>query len=396
MQKLLVGTGLLVLLLAFQNCSLEPEHSGSSSSRGPASFAAGCDSSLKKVYFETYYNSFRNNCVSCHADKGESGRYFASSDFDTAFSYFNTIGRLNVERKAIDAGHKPPRTGPQHAAMIAAFKPAWDAAEVLANDCKLQNRIQTTQRAAPNTVYTTAPNDGANWPQLVYNLKTDIVRADLQGKLELEVSLEVRRYRPGGVDSGYEFRRPRVRILDDGDPATPLKPYRLKGLNVSMNGMPLTTLTLFGSLDYEALTGTAAVMMPGTGYAFVLATVSGTNQFSLTFDEIQTSDGSSAGNPGGGGGGGGMAPPPAKVTHADLISSNAMVNVFEQSCRSCHNATTASGGLNVLDYAQARDASANIKARMNDFAKPMPPAGILSLERRAIVDVWISSGTPQN
>jgi mono/diheme cytochrome c family protein len=79
-----------------------------------------------------------------------------------------------------------------------------------------------------------------------------------------------------------------------------------------------------------------------------------------------------------------------------LTSANQQLGVFTQSCRSCHNAGNSAGGLNLDDYTQARNAAGNIVARMNNATRPMPTSGLLSQEKREIVNIWLSSGTPQN
>lgn len=37
-----------------------------------------------------------------------------------------------------------------------------------------------------------------------------------------------------------------------------------------------------------------------------------------------------------------------------------------------------------------------IQSRINNANNPMPPSGLMSIDERAIVDIWVSGGAPQN
>lgn len=397
MMKRYVLAGLTgLILIPFQNCSMNAEHTSSTLE----SFAKTCETPLMEVYRTTYYPAFKSSCTSCHSDGGESGRYFASSDLRTGFSWFKSIGRATIEAKAQDLAHRPPRTGPQHAAMIQAARGRWLAAEAEYSNCAGGSEVETIGKSNA-AIYTNPANPATPlpWNRVTWQMLADVKRASQLNVYPLEISLEVRRYRitvSGTLtDLGYEFRNPRIRVLDDGNATTPIPVLRLRGLSVLFNDTRMTTFTLFGSLDHTT-TGTAeALMAPGVGYAPMLSAVSNTDQFGIRIESIVDA----AGVPVGPGPGPGPAPGPVlptRVSFADLTSANQQLGVFTQSCRGCHNAGNAAGGLNLDDYTQAFNASGNIVARMGDAMRPMPPAGVLSQEKRDIVGIWVSSGRPQN
>ncbi|WP_413293677.1 hypothetical protein ACLSU7_01095 [Bdellovibrio sp. HCB185ZH] len=86
------------------------------------------------------------------------------------------------------------------------------------------------------------------------------------------------------------------------------------------------------------------------------------------------------------------SPTPATVTFTQLASSG---GVFATSCFACHKAGSASAGLDLTNYSQAKAAASKIKSRMNNSSKPMPTSGLLPQAQRTLVDNWIAAGTPQ-
>jgi hypothetical protein len=401
MKRYVAGFILGLILVSYQNCGLAPQHMVmSASSVDPIVFSKTCDGILQRAYYQSYYPVFRTTCTGCHDNGGESGRYFASHDFQQAYGWFESIGRRTIETKAQDDGHKPPRTGAHMTPVISDAQSLWTQADQQFANC--QNNTGTTTQVASTfktnpMIFTTTPANNVAWPRVTWNLETDVNQVSLLGTLKMEVSVEVRRYMVGtpAVAMGYEFRNPRVRVLDDGNTSTALPAYQLEGLYIAVNGTRLSNFTLFGSLNFTASSGTETLMMPGVGFAYALADVDSSDEFGLIFERIEDSAGAPI-TGGGGGSGGGSTTLPARVSYADLASSNQLLGVFSQSCFSCHSGATARAGLNLTDFNQARAVASQIQARMNNPNSPMPPTGILSATKRSIVDIWISSGTPQN
>lgn len=383
----------MAVVFTYQNCSQHMDYNELGSS-GPL-VGKSCLDALRRAYANTYYSTFRSSCIPCHADGGESGKYFASSNFNTAYGVFSSIGRTTVESKATNALHKPPSTGPKHLPMVQDAQDDWKAAEDLYATCAPTTVVGTISKNQP-TVYGSGapPADTVAWPRLTFNMLTDTALTSNRNKIYAEVSVEVRRYRtPGGtVDLGYEFRNPRVKILDDGNASTPLPAIQFIGLRLAMNGNDLTQFTLFGSMNVAYNAATEILMMPGVGYSYIVAPVNSTDQFALKFDAIKDGTGQPIGG-GGGGGGGGL---PTRVSYAELMSTTSPYNTFQQSCRSCHNAGNARGGLNLENYTQAFNARADILQRMKNAGNPMPQAGLLGPNPVYYVETWINSGAPQN
>ncbi|MCX7675653.1 MAG: hypothetical protein N2Z70_07485, partial [Bdellovibrionaceae bacterium] len=73
---------------------------------------------------------------------------------------------------------------------------------------------------------------------------------------------------------------------------------------------------------------------------------------------------------------------------------NSNLNVFAQSCVSCHNNNSALGGLNLQYATQARQLSSTILSRMRSTTRPMPPSGLLPSNRVQLVETWVRNGSP--
>ena len=391
MKRFVFASLMIGLAVSYQNCGTHIDYNAADGGATQASVGDKCENILASAYKQTYYSTFRSSCTSCHDHNGESGKFFASANFREALDAFKSVGRSTVEAKAQNPSHKPPRTGPQHTAMIQAAQSRWTQAESSYANCKGSSEIVTSAKPMPAAVYTTTPNDATAtiWPQATFQLATDVLGASNQGKVMAEVTLEIRRYMFNGAPAGYEFRRPRVRITST---ATPLPQYRFQDLRVMVNGVVLPTLTLFGSMDFVAGTSTAVEMMPGVGYAFALHPLNNTDTIQLKFGAIKDGNGL----PIGGGGGGGGTTLPDRVSYADLISANPTTGIFNSSCISCHRNGNAAGGLNLQVYSQAFASRNDIQIRVNNPANPMPPGNFMSQDKRSIIDIWLSSGAPQN
>lgn len=380
------------VLVAYQNCSMQSAHDNGDDL---ASLAKTCENALAVTYRQTYYKSFRQNCTSCHDTGGESGRPFASKNFNEAWLSFSSVGRAKIEYNATNAGHKAPKTGPQHQALIDGAKAAWAAAEAMVEQCNAAQEITTTKKTLPANVYTTNPGNNAAWPQLAFDLNSDLTNPDLVGKLRIQFSVEVRRQPPPAgttTNLAYEFKNPRVTVTG----AAPLPSYRIRGFKIMRNGSTVQDLTFFENIDAVVNAGTPTLIQSGGNWAALWTTtepLANTDEFQIKFLRIE--DGSGLPITGGGGGTGGGSGLPTRVSYNELAGGNVNLNVFTRRCFSCHGVGGA-GGLNLTQYANAQASAALIQQRMNNAANPMPPQGLLSADERQLVDIWISSGAPQN
>jgi hypothetical protein len=216
--------------------------------------------------------------------------------------------------------------------------------------------------------------------------------------------MEVRRFMDTTVSPakaiGYQFRNPTVTVKAGGDGTVPT--YRIQGIEMNLNGLPLVTMTAYSLLDVTVNSTTGANLAPGMAIALAVPdslSVAATDSFALHFDNILNANGqpvTDTGDGSGDGTGGGTTTVPSRVSFNDLLSSNPVTGVFSRSCVSCHSATVRSGNLDLTSYAAANAASSLIKSRMNNQSNPMPPGGLASFQDRSVVDAWIASGTPQN
>ncbi|MBX3023217.1 MAG: hypothetical protein KF799_16200 [Bdellovibrionales bacterium] len=409
MRKILLGIGLAALLVVYQNCSLDAKHMGAASNDF-SSFGKACDAILKNAYMSTYYNVFRSgdatrNCIPCHASGGEAGpsRAFASADFNKAFEAFSTTGRTRVQANMLNPNHKPPHTGAQNQSVVDGAKAAWDAAEAAARACSgTGGEVITINKAAPANVYTTTPGDNAAtaWPRISFDLDTELADTDAQNKVHMTITLEVRRFmdntRQPPAAIGYQFRNPTVTVKT-ANGTTPT--YRITGLSMNLNGSNYTYMTAYSLLDVVVNSTTGVNIAPGAAFAAAPTaslSVANTDQFAFRFTSILDADGQPVTPTPGGGGGGGGGNIPTRVTFADLNSANPTTGVFSRSCNNCHNANNRQGSLDLTNYAASVAVASTIRSRMNNAGNPMPPAGLLSNNDRAVVDVWVNGGAPQN
>ncbi len=91
---------------------------------------------------------------------------------------------------------------------------------------------------------------------------------------------------------------------------------------------------------------------------------------------------------------------PDRVTYEMLMGTDTQYNVFKQHCASCHNASAASGGLNLSDVNQAKSKASTILSRMkheNPNLPTMPTTGTLQDPYLiALVEKWVSLGAPSD
>jgi hypothetical protein len=399
MKKWLIGAATAALVIVYQNCAFK-------SARGGADlYSQGCTAILKQAYLTTYYNAWfrsgdsNHNCIPCHAGGGEAGpsREFANADPEKAFEVFSTIGRSRVENNGINSGHKPPHTGPQNQSYLNSASSVWSSAEAAADKCNGSTEVKVAEVAPPTNVYTATFADNVVWPKITWDLDSGVT-----GKpnvYHMTVTMEVRRFMdntktpPAAI--GYQFRNPTVAVKTVNG-TTPV--YRIEKLTMTINGGNYTYMTAYDLLDVT-VNSTAGVNV-AQGAAIAAAptdslNVSNTDTFGLHFAAILNGDGSAVSGSGPASGGGGPNLP-ARVSFADLQGTNAQLNVFVRACNSCHKPGNAQGSLDLTNYAMAAQLATTCKSRMNNAANPMPPAGLLSNSDRTVIDIWISSGTPQN
>lgn len=362
---------------------------GDASITGNISFSGGCEADLMNLYQTTYFQFLRTNCGSCHTNGPGIGQ-FGHSDFTTSYNAFKSMTRASVNRNVVNAAHQPPFTGPQHQPTIDGFAPLWASAEATYATCTgnsiAGNGIASLGKST--TAIIAAAGNPNTFTRITWDLNAETQDAALRGRIPLTFGIEARVATIGGVRQGYEFRNPTVRI-NTGFTG----PYRVTSIRLRINGQTLPNVTTYSSVDFSITTNTDTNVAPGAAYALVVMNpIANTDAFSIEVGDIKNSTGGSVGNPGGGGGGNPTPGLPTSVTLAQLLSNDATLGVFRQSCVGCHSAGNAAGGLDITNATQARQQANDIYARMNNNANPMPTAGLLLFERRELVRIWRDGG----
>jgi hypothetical protein len=83
----------------------------------------------------------------------------------------------------------------------------------------------------------------------------------------------------------------------------------------------------------------------------------------------------------------------------DTIKYNPEVQgLMYDNCVTCHAGAAPSAGLRLDNYKDTKYATenGNLIQRMNSTTSPMPPSGILSADKRQIMDKWITDGFLEN
>ncbi len=353
------------------------------------SFSGGCEAELMNLYNQTYFSLLKQSCGSCHTNGPGIGQ-FGHPDFTTSYNAFKSMTRSSINRNLINAAHQPPFTGAQHQPALDSFTPRWVAAETTYGVCTgnavAGNGITTLGKTNPAIVAAAAnPN---TWTRITWDLAAELKDAALNGKIPLTASIEARVATVNGVRQGYEFRNPMVRI-NTGFTG----PYRITSMRIHINNVLQQNVTTYSAIDFSVSTNTDVNISPNTAFALaVLPMVESTDSFALEFGDIKSAAGGSVGNPGGGGTPAPTPTLPTTVTLAQLLSNDAMLGVFRQSCVGCHSPGNVKGNLDITNPAQAKAQAANILNRMNDAGNPMPPAGLVMFEKRELVRIWRASG----
>ena len=83
------------------------------------------------------------------------------------------------------------------------------------------------------------------------------------------------------------------------------------------------------------------------------------------------------------------APVDRTITYAQDIQP-----IIFNNCLTCHSSVNPRNGLILETYSQVKNSAQNgtLIARMNDAANPMPQSGLLTADKRALVDKWKTDG----
>ncbi len=386
----------IVSALLYQNCGA-PNHSNITAQS--VQFSGSCESSLMNAFGATYYPTFKARCATCH-NTGPGLGLFASPDFQTSFTAFNSLGRARVERNFLNAAHQPGLTGPQNQALVDRSLQTWQTAEETFTRCAQDAGLDTVPGkeiltvSKANAMILQRANMGNNaWVRLEWDLENEMALGADRGKYLMVFSVEVRVAIANGSQRGYEFRNIVVRLKPNAT-----TPYRISKIYFGLNQNVLYDVTTYSQMSALVLSMTDINLAPNASLALAAhSPIRATDAFSLAFGGITADSMTPIGGGTTGGTTGGMdpIPLPATVTHTQLTSTNVDLGVFRRACFSCHSGANIRAGLDLSSYTGSRNLATEIVGRMNNSGNPMPPSGILSERDRDLVRIWQTGGTPQ-
>lgn len=388
---LTITLGSLILLVSFQNCGMALqglENSSSSRSVSSVMQLSGdqCEDLLFAKFQTGYYSFLKQNCAGCHNGQHEAPG-FASDNALSAFQIFKDKGYLAVSNNAVGS-HNPPSTGSHHNGAISSLKKEWEAAQATWLDCQgvsgVDTSVITTNKTNANIIAT--KNNSATWTTLTWNLNSDIPGNG--EKFPLTISVEAQVAKVSGSEVGYAVRNPKIGVT------TGTARYRVRGLFFAMNDSLMDSATVFRNINAVICPGTP-INLAATGNAqlLVMSPIKNSDKFALQFTAIEKADPSDVCSSDSAGG---VDTTPASVSFAQLTAATGTLNVFRTQCLSCHQGGSAQGGLDLSNYNAAKGAASKILTRINDSGSPMPRSGLMSSSYRAIVEKWVTTGTPQN
>lgn len=344
-----------------------------------------CDSRLREVFAETYHPFLQNRCAQCHSSA------FASPDVGVAYRAFMSKSQNTIDAKAVTA-HGGNSNSSAYQPEIDAFRPRFATALATYEQCRVSD-IGVDYMLSAKTLPALPSHGGGvdeGWQTLQWQVEVDATPSKRNSPLFAFFKIQVRAYMAAGAVAGIQVRRPTLQ-LHSGQ-----RDVKVQSLKVYIDDEPNDYISAYNYLD-TVVQGTAEVnlevgastpQLPGefdleTRFAVKIEGVSDVTDFVPTEEGVpQPVD------PG--------LNLPERVSFANLTAANGTENVFQRSCIGCHSGARPSSSLNLTDYGSAVAVAANIKSRMNDATRPMPPTGILDERSRGVVDVWINSDTPRD
>lgn len=352
-----------------------------------------CDDALYAKFSAGYYQFLKQNCATCH-DGTHEAPGFAQKNALRAFDIFRDVGYLSVSNNAVSSNHNPPATGSHHTTAISNLKAEWEVASDLHLECRGETSavdpVVTDYKS--NSAMITNKANSAYWASLMWDLNSNSDMSNSGVLFPLKITIESQVAKVNGVEVGYAMRNPTMSVTSGSDK------FRVRGLYFYANDKFFDSATVYRNIDAVICAGTPFNMAPiatGNAQILVISKVALADKFAIHFDSIQKVDASTPC-----GSASVTTPPedntPATVTFTQLVSTDATLGVFKKQCISCHSGASASAGLDLTNYTAAKGKASKIVNRINDSGSPMPPAGLMSSSSRAIIEKWVTIGTPQN
>ena len=279
--------GGLIISVAFNNCSAE--HAGSAegfSVVDELSFVDCAFTDDMDLFQKTFHPFVVKNCANCHIPGGEGKGAFASSGLLVAYNAFSVSGYDLVAANAIDNGHKPPYSGPQHNETVDLLKDQWVKGLENIATCKAGgdgpdiNPVDETLRLETKSKGVNAPETG-EFVTIKWSLPTELL--DKSGAITLpdipgsEISIMIRRSRLGPKPV-YEIAQPKLKAGATSD-------VRISSLLIKLNGKVISNQTTFRFIDEGVFRTEEVRLAPGA--MVVDGVITDTDVISLSIGELE-------------------------------------------------------------------------------------------------------------
>lgn len=401
--------GVFTLLIAFQNCGgvmgnalqnsktigtrspASPDDKGDGTEDSGSEESTGdiCEDQLLAKFGSGYHVFLKNNCAICH-DGNHEAPAFASKNTFSSYQVFKDKGYKSIGANAVSAAHNPPATGSHHNGTVSSLNQEWEQAQEAWLQCKGSNAVDKSLVTSNKSMSTVVANKAtaSYWGTLSWNLSSDIPAGTT--KFPLLISAEAQVAKVSGNEVGYAVRNPTMSVTSGATK------YRVKALFFYVNNQLQDSATVYRNINAVVCPGTPLNLAPGgNAQLLVLSPIKSTDTLALQLSSVEPAApndacGTSSGD----------TPPedntPATVSFAQLTATTGTLNVFRTQCFNCHTGASAAGGLDLSNYNASKAAANKILSRINDSGSPMPTSGLMSSSMRAIVEKWVSTGTPQN
>lgn len=282
--------GGLAVSILFNNCSAE--HAGTTAGFSVVdelSFVPCAFTDEMDLFSKTYHPFLVTNCASCHVPGGEGKGAFSSGGVLVAYNAFSVTGYDLVSNNAVDIGHKPPSTGPQHLDAVNLLKDQWIKGVENIAQCKAggggpdPNPVDESHRIETRSLGVNAPENET--PVTVrWSLPTDLL--EKSGAITLpeipgaELSIVVKRGRLGPKVI-YEISQPTLRAGATTD-------IRINSILVKLNGKVISNQTTFRFIDVGVYRTETTRLAPGA--MVVDGAISDTDVISLSIGLLETVD----------------------------------------------------------------------------------------------------------
>jgi mono/diheme cytochrome c family protein len=390
-KKIYWTLGAVISIVAYNNCGegfVAQSLGGGAGSGGSVLFSRApgesCEDALLKVYKNTYHPFLTQTCNSCHVSGGGGNGVFAENDPSVSYNSFASKGATLINSQAIGS-HKPPYTGPQNEARITEISSYWGKAQTDYASCASQSGNTTPGSAVVKSAgKVVSATLATTFVRMEWDLET---LSD--AKVPVIAGIEIRKAVLGGETKGYEFRNPTLRLK-----SAAAGPHAMRALNIYINNQLQSEITTYSNIDTIISTTNDTNIAVGYANAMTVITPATTDMISLEFSNLKSTSGTTTPGatptptPG-------ATPTPTPVGAVTFTQLVAAGGIFANSCIGCHNANNAAGGLNLAVYANARNAAANIRTRVNNAANPMPTGGLLPQAQRDRINAWVDQGAPQ-